>query len=336
MFKFIDLFSGIGGFRIAGERQGGQCVFSCEIDKIAKTVYYRNFKDTPYPDIRTLSVWDIPDYDVLFAGFPCQPFSISGLKRGFNDEKNGDLFFHLVRIIRDTQPKAFILENVKFFTKIQQGRAFRFAVETLERLGYKIYSKVLNSKYFGVAQSRERVFIVGIHKDFRGIFVFPEGKKDKVFLEQVLDKDAVDESLIFKGEVIFEKEDIKQNVFRPYRLGYVNRARQGERVYSVKGLSITISFSTGGVFSRTGGYLTPQGVRKLTVSEVKRLFGFPVKFSFEDVSYNQAISLLGNSVVVPLVEEILKNVLFVIGYEDFVEMGSLLGLSEFNPSLISS
>ncbi len=317
MFKFIDLFAGIGGFRIAGEKLGGKCVFSCEIDKTAREIYIKNFNDVPYPDIRTLSEFDIPDFDILFAGFPCQPFSIAGLKAGFSDLKNGDLFFHIVRILKYKKPKAFILENVKNFLSIDNGKILKLSIDLLNNLNYNIYFTILNSKYFRVAQNRERLFIVGIHKDFRDIFKFPKGEKNNfIVLENIIEKDVPDE-LIYNGRFIRVKDEIGTKVFRPYKIGIVNKGRQGERIYSIKGLSITISHSTGGIFSKTGGYLTPQGVRKLTVEEVKKLFAIPRNFSFDKISYNKAISLLGNSVVVNVVEAVLRNLLPVIDNKAF-------------------
>lgn len=313
-FRFVDLFSGIGGFRLAGEDLGGSCVFSCEIDRTAQDVYYKNFGDIPYPDIRKLSEFDIPDFDILFAGFPCQPFSIAGLKAGFGDLRNGDLFFHIVRILRYKQPKAFVLENVKNFINVNGGEDLSIAINTLNSIGYKVYFSVLNSKYFGVAQNRERLFIVGIHKDFKEDFHFPKGSKDNfLVLEDILDNEKnIPVELLYYGSFQRVKSDLRGKVFKPYKIGIVNKGRQGERIYSIKGLSITISHSTGGVFSKTGGYLTPQGVRKLTVNEVKRLFSFPENFNFDDVSYSKAISLLGNSVVVNVVKAILQNIIPII------------------------
>ncbi len=313
-FKFVDLFSGIGGFRLAGESLGGRCVFSCEIDKTAQEVYYKNFGDIPYPDIRKLSKFDIPDFDILFAGFPCQPFSIAGLKVGFEDLRNGDLFFYIIRILKYKKPKAFILENVKNFLSVNGGEDLSIAINTLNSLGYKVYFSVLNSKYFGVAQNRERLFIVGIHKDFKNDFYFPKGNKDNfLVLEDILDDDKnISIELLYDGDYQRVKDDLNGKVFKPYKVGIVNKGRQGERIYSIKGLSITISYSTGGVFSKTGGYLTPQGIRKLTVNEVKRLFSFPEDFSFGDISYSRAISLLGNSVVVNVVKTILQNIVSII------------------------
>jgi len=316
MFTFVDLFSGIGGFRLAGEKLGGKCVFSCEIDKTAQYVYYKNFKDIPFPDIRILPEVDIPDFDILFAGFPCQPFSIAGLKKGFSDLKNGDLFFHIARIIKYKKPKAFILENVKNFININEGRELRLTLELLISLGYKVYYQVINSKYFGVAQNRERLFIIGVHRDFKKSFTFPKGsKKNFVVVEDILEKNIPVE-LLYDGDFRRTKVDLRGKVFKPYRIGIVNKGRQGERIYSIKGLSITISHNTGGVFSNTGGYLTPQGVRKLSVNEVKKLFSFPENFSFDDISYNKAISLLGNSVVVNVVEAILKEILSITSNND--------------------
>ena len=181
----------------------------------------------------------------------------------------------------------------------------------LDSLFIALDNKILNSKFFGVAQNRERLFIVGIHKDYKNPFSFPNGANKKVFLKDILEKE-VDETLFYKGSYKLDKQDIEKNIFRPYRIGFVRKGRQGERIYSIKGLSITISHSTGGIFSKTGGYLTPLGIRKLSIEEVKKLFAFPANFSFETVNYNKAISLLGNSVVISVVEAVLKNTLEAI------------------------
>lgn len=310
--KFIDLFAGIGGFRIAAEELGGKCVFSCEIDKTSQYVYRKNFGDDPYPDIRELSPSELPDFDLLMAGFPCQPFSISGKREGFEDKRNGNLFFYIVDIAKVKQPPVLVLENVKNFYRHDNGRTFRIAKSLLENSGYNVYESVLNSKDFGLPQNRERVFIVAIHKDiyFRfdfGALTKPEKQEFKV-LEDILD-DHPGDVLFYKGDYVIIKSNPIYKVNRPYQIGYVGKGRQGERIYSVKGIAVTISHSTGGAFPKTGGYKTKEGIRKLTVSEVKRAFGFPSSFSFDGVGYGKAVALLGNSVAVNVVKAIL-DVLF--------------------------
>jgi len=315
MFTFADLFAGIGGFRLALEKLGGKCVFSCEINKNARKVYIENFNDELWGDIRDINEKRIPKFDILCAGFPCQPFSISGKGLGFNDPKNGDLFFHIVRIAKEIKPKALILENVKNFRTHNNGETFKTAKKLLEDLGYEVFSKVLNAKYFGLAQNRERLFIVAIRKEFGDDFKFSFPKNTKIIaVEDILDEEP-SENLFYRGEkgrVKILKPDLISKVHKPYQIAYVNSGRQGERIYSVKGLSITISHSTGGIFSKTGAYWTKEGIRKLSVSECKRLFGFPEEFSFSDLSESNSISLLGNSVPVNVVEEISKNLLKVL------------------------
>jgi len=307
--KFIDLFAGIGGFRIAAEKLGAKCVFSCEIEKNAQKVYFDNFNDIPYPDITKLNPYDIPDFDILFAGFPCQPFSIAGKRKGFEDEKNGNLFFYISDIAKAKKPPVLILENVRNFLTHDNKNTFKVVKTILEDLGYNVYGDILNSKFFNLAQSRERVFIVAIHKDIKFKYDFEKLKNDAkknceiIVVEDILDDDF-DESLLYNGDYTVLKEDIEEKVHKPYQIAYVKKGRQGERIYSVKGTSITISHSTGGVFPKTAAYKTKEGIRKLSVNEVKRLFGFPNEYKFKDVTYNKAISLLGNSVPINVVEAV--------------------------------
>jgi DNA (cytosine-5)-methyltransferase 1 len=198
-FKFIDLFAGIGGFHIAMDENGGECVFASEIDKFARQTYEHNFKNKSpeifkkglfNEDITDLSLdyKDIPNFDVLCAGFPCQPFSHAGLKQGFEDKSRGTLFFKIQAIVRAkiegnktaknvTIPKVLLLENVKGFRNHDKGNTFKVVKETLEDLGYKVQEEILNSKHFGVPQNRERIFIVAWHKEsvLKDKFEFPFG-----------------------------------------------------------------------------------------------------------------------------------------------------------------
>jgi DNA (cytosine-5)-methyltransferase 1 len=311
--KFIDLFAGIGGFRLAAESFGAKCVFSCEIEKNAKKVYKDNFNDEPYPDITKINPKDIPDFDILFAGFPCQPFSIAGKKKGFEDEKNGNLFFYIRDIAEIKRPPVLVLENVRNFLTHNNGNTFNTVKKSLELLDYNIYADVLNAKYFNLAQSRERVFIVAIHKEYDFKYDFKKLKDDAkkicevVVLEDIIE-DEVNENLFYTGEYKILKEEPEERVHCPYQIASVKKGRQGERIYSIKGTSVTISHSTGGVFSRTGAYKTPKGIRKLSINEVKKLFGFPDNYKFNNVSYNKAISLLGNSVPVNTVKAVIEPI----------------------------
>ncbi len=311
--KFVDLFAGIGGFRIAAEELGGECVFSCEIEKNAKKVYRDNFKDEPYSDITKINPREISDFDILFAGFPCQPFSIAGKRKGFEDEKNGNLFFYIRDIVEVKRPPVLVLENVRNFLTHDSGNTFITVKKLLEELDYNVYADILNSKFFNLAQSRERVFIVAIHKDYDFTYDFKKLKEDAkkncnvVVLEDIIEKE-VDATLFYDGDYEIIKKETNERVHGPYQIAKVKKGRQGERIYSVKGTSVTISHSTGGVFSKTGAYKTPEGIRKLTVNEVKKLFGFPDSYEIKDVSYNKAISLFGNSVPVNVVKAVINPI----------------------------
>lgn len=173
MFKFIDLFSGIGGFHQGASWAGGKCVLASDIDKIANQTYKENYGIEPKGDIYEIKGEDIPDFDLLCAGFPCQAFSQVGQRKGLDDER-GILIFQVVRILNEKRPKAFILENVKGLLSIQGGEIYRMIVERLENEGYKVYTKVLEAKDYGTPQLRKRLFFVGIRKDFDVEFTFPE------------------------------------------------------------------------------------------------------------------------------------------------------------------
>ena len=159
--RFIDLFAGIGGFRLGFEQAGYECVFSSELDKDCQLVYQNNFGDKPFGDVTKIQTNDLPDFEVLLAGFPCQPFSISGRKKGFEDTR-GTLFFEICRIIDAKKPQVVVLENVKHLIHHDQGNTFKTIIQTLEDLGYFVSHALLNSKDFGVPQNRERIIIVAV------------------------------------------------------------------------------------------------------------------------------------------------------------------------------
>ena len=175
MFKFIDLFCGLGGIRIPFAELGGESVFSSDIDKYARITYEHNFNEIPWGDITKIDEKDIPSFDILLAGFPCQPFSNAGLKKGFDDTR-GTLFFDILRITKYHKPKVLFLENVKGFKNHNKGTTFNIIKENLENLGYQVNSKVLTAKNFGVPQNRERIYIVAF-LDKNISFNFPENSK---------------------------------------------------------------------------------------------------------------------------------------------------------------
>ena len=180
-FKYIDLFAGIGGIRMPFQNLGGKCVFSSEIDKYAAQTYEANYGEKPSGDITQINAESIPNFDILLAGFPCQAFSIAGKRKGFEDTR-GTMFFEVERILEEKKPKSFLLENVKGLTNHDHGRTFKIMLDILEnKLGYKVYYKVLNAKNFGLPQNRERIMIVGF-KNHNIDFKFPEeiNKETKV------------------------------------------------------------------------------------------------------------------------------------------------------------
>ncbi len=196
-FTFIDLFAGIGGIRIPFEELGGKCVFTSEWDKYSQKTYYSNFGEVPFGDITQIQPEDISPHDLLLAGFPCQPFSQAGLKKGFEDTR-GTLFFNIATILNYHRPKAVLLENVKRFGTHGGGRTFKTVKNTLEYLGYKVFVKVLNAKDFGVPQNRERIFIVGFQDNVNFKFPKPTGIKTcvgNIFEKEIDDKYTISDKL---------------------------------------------------------------------------------------------------------------------------------------------
>lgn len=304
---FIDLFAGIGGFRIALESLGAKCVYSNEVDKNAIKTYESNFGSISSLDIRSVNESDIPDHDILCAGFPCQPFSISGKQKGFCDER-GTLFFEILRILKKKQSKIVLLENVKNLLSHDNGRTFKVMKQSLENLNYEVSYKVLDASNFGVPQKRERLYIVCFKKDFlKRQFVFPTPfMLNSTVYDILIDDNKELDRLYFdinKLNISYcnKNNNLTNTNNKPIRLATINKGGQGERIYDVKGVAITISSSGGGMFSRTGAYYVNGRVRKLHPRECARLMGFPDNYKLSK-SYNIAYKQLGNSVVVDVLQ----------------------------------
>lgn len=301
---FIDLFAGLGGFRVALESLGGKCVFSSEWDKHAQVVYEKNFGEVPSGDITCIDEKDIPNHDILCAGFPCQAFSVSGNRRGFEDSR-GTLFFDVARIVKEVKPKVVFLENVKNFASHDNGKTLEVVQSTMEGLGYTFHSKVLSATDFGIPQKRERIYMVCFRKDVDdSLFSFPESFDLVKHVEDFI-LESVDESklaCIPTKELPTLKDDDTYSS-SPVRLGQINKGSQGERIYSTKGSAITFSAYGGGKFSKTGGYLVGDIVRKLHPRECAKLMGYPNSHIMAE-SYSQAYKQLGNSVVVDVLQYI--------------------------------
>ena len=311
-FTFIDLFAGIGGFRIAMQNLGGKCVFSSEWDEKARQTYEANFGEVPFGDItKEETKKHIPDkFDILCAGFPCQPFSIAGVSKkkslgretGFLDKTQGTLFFDVADIIRRHRPRAFFLENVKNLVSHDKGNTFKVIKETLEKLDYCVFYSIINAKHY-VPQNRERIFIVGFdQKDFgrNTVFEFPEQPETKPKLRQILDDD-VDDSFTLSDKLwhylqqYAEKHKAKGNGF-------------GFGLADPDGISRTLSAR---YYKDGSEILIPQSgknPRKLTPRECARLMGYPKDFVINAVSKTAAYKQFGNSVAVPLVQAIAEKI----------------------------
>lgn len=312
-FRFIDLFAGIGGIRLAYQKEGGQCVFSSEYDKFAKVTYEANFGEVPFGDITAIDEKTIPDHDVLLAGFPCQPFSIAGVSKknslgrnhGFLDETQGTLFFDIARILDEKKPKAFMLENVKNLVTHDKGRTFKVIYNTLKELNYTVFFSVLDGKHF-VPQHRERIIIVGFNKAYFGDnvnFEFPKLPKPKRIIGEILEGDpdakyTLSDQLWSYLKTYAEKHKAKGNGF-------------GFGMTDLNGISRTLSAR---YYKDGSEILIPQGginPRRLTPRECARLQGFPDEFVIP-VSDNQAYRQFGNSVVMPLINSVAKQVVKVL------------------------
>ena len=305
--NFIDLFAGIGGFRIALENQGANCVFSSEWDKYAQMTYKENFGDIPQGDITKIKETDIPKHDILCGGFPCQAFSISGKQRGFKDTR-GTLFFDIARIVEHHQPKVLFLENVKNLTKHYHGNTLKIILRTLEDLGYNVFYEVLKASYYSVPQARERIYIVCFRKDL-GItnFDFPKPTNKKIYVKDILEDDIkAKDCIVNRTDVKFWKKDETPSL-KPIQIGQINNGGQGERIYSINGHAITLSAYGGGVAGKTGAYLVNGNIRRLTPRECARVQGFPEWFKIP-VSKSQAYKQFGNSVSVPVIDAVFKQI----------------------------
>jgi len=306
---FIDLFAGIGGFRIALESLGLNCVFSSEWDKYAQKTYYENFGENPAGDITKIDEKDIPSHDILCAGFPCQAFSISGKQKGFEDTR-GTLFFDIARIAKYHRPKVLFLENVKNFERHNDGSTLKAVLRVLDELGYFTFYKVLNASLYGVPTSRERIYFVCFRKDL-GVpnFSFPEPTLDKIYLKDILERNIdFSEYEIRRKDIKLTKKGEQRLSLRPLQIGTMNNGGQGERIYSIQGHAITLSAYGGGAAAKTGAYLIDGKVRKLTPRECARLMGFPDGFKIP-ASRSQAYKQFGNSVAVPVLTKITKQIL---------------------------
>lgn len=308
-YTFIDLFAGLGGFRIALESLGAKCVYSNEWDVPVQQVYTDNFGDVPEGDITKVDEFSIPDHDILCAGFPCQAFSISGKQRGFEDSR-GTLFFDVARIVKAKKPKIVFMENVKNFASHDNGRTLEVVKNTMEELGYTFNQRVLNAVDYGVPQKRERIYMVCFRKDLNiSQFSYPKPFKLTKHVEDFLlsDEKLVEHLYVDRPDTYYNDTKDDKYSDKSIRLGIVNKGGQGERIYSTKGIAITLSAYGGGIFAKTGGYLINGRARKLHPRECARIMGYPDNYKICS-SANQAYQQFGNSVVIDVLQYIAKEI----------------------------
>ncbi|GMO68022.1 MAG: DNA cytosine methyltransferase [Endomicrobiia bacterium] len=312
MYKFIDLFCGVGGFRVALEKRGLECVFSSDIDRWAQEAYKKNFGEKPAGDITEISASKIPKHDILCAGFPCQAFSISGKRAGSSDPR-GKMFYEIHRIAKYRKPLALLLENVKNILTINGGDVMKTIETKLGEIGYDLHKRVLNASYFGIPQARQRVYFVALRKDMKKLanpsLEWPKGNEKEVFLGDILEKEVDKDFFIDRKRKdirILKRENEVKKRLAPIRVGIVNKGGQGERIYSPKGHAVTQSAYGGGVGARTGLYKTKQGIRRLTITECKKVMGFSAKHYVSDGT--QGYQQLGNAVVPEMIGRVYDGI----------------------------
>jgi len=294
VLKTIDLFAGIGGIRLGFQELGCENVFTSEWDKDAQKVYEANFHEKPFGDITLINPLEIPDHDILLAGFPCQPFSILGAKQGFADTR-GTLFFNIEEILRVKQPTAFLLENVKQLKTHDRGNTLKIILEKLQELGYFVHYKILNALDFGLPQKRERIIIVGFKENLQ--FDFPKPLNFYQPLTTILEQDLEIDQKLFASQKIVEKrrERLKSVPFFP-SIWHENKAG------NISVLPFSCALRAGGSYN----YLLVNGDRRLSTREMLRLQGFPEDFKI-NVSYTAMRKLTGNSVAVPVIKAVAKE-----------------------------
>ncbi len=311
-FRTIDLFAGIGGIRIGFERAGFTTVFSNDFDQQCKITYDANFPTSKLvvEDITKIDPADLPDFEYLLAGFPCQPFSVAGYQEGFNDKRGrGNLFFYIARIIKERQPVGFLLENVKNLKGHDGGKTFSIIEKTLEDLGYHIQSRVLNTMEYGnIPQNRERIYIVGFKKKIHADrFEFPKMRKLANKVTDLLENNISDK-YYYNGKPLYEK--IKSGVVDEGKVYQWRRKYVRENKSNV---CPTLTANMG-----MGGHNVPiikdkKGIRKLTPTECARLQGFPKDYVLPPIADSALYKQIGNSVSVPVVEAVAKEIRRAVG-----------------------
>ena len=310
--KYIDLFCGLGAFHTAfnninltQKTTQYTCVLACDVNDKVRSIYEENYGIRPYGDINQINIATIPDFDILCAGFPCQPFSIAGNQKGFQDETRGNLFYKILEIVDEKQPETLILENVKNLHTIHHGETFKTIKQSLVSRGYNVSYKVIDSRYYGCPQSRQRIYIVcckNTHYTFKNI------DAPIVPVSTIIDPTVTD---FFDYTDKYFLQPCRGNSMTKYYLinkQTGNGGRQGERVYNIEKCGPTICATSGGPGSKTGLYDFNGKIRKLTVTEALRMFGFDDGYKYDTLTNkNDMLFYLGNSIVVNVLEQIIND-----------------------------
>ena len=309
--RYIDLFCGLGAFHTAfnryNELQGDinyKCVFACDINDEVRKIYEENYGLKPEGDINNIDIATLPDFDILCAGFPCQPFSIAGKQKGFRDIKRGNLFYKILDIIDVKQPSILMLENVKNLQTIHDGSVFNVIKAELEHRGYNVSYKVIDSRYYNSPQSRQRIYIIC---DKNKTYQFREVNNPIVPVSSIIDPNITE---YMEYEKKYKLEKCNGNSMMKYKLINIKTGkggRQGERVYDIEKCGPTICASSGGPGAKTGLYDFNGKIRTLTVKESLQMFGFDMEYKCSFVSENNMLFYLGNSIVVNVLEELIKD-----------------------------
>ena len=294
--KFSDLFCGIGGFHYAAESLGLRCAFACDIDESAQAQYEHNFGIRPFGDIHEVKGDNIPEHDILFGGFPCQPFSIIGNRNGLQDGR-GTLIFEIVRILRDKRPKAFVLENVRQFSTLEKGAVIEQVMNALRGVGYGCQWKVLNALDYGLPQKRERTIIVGFNEpNMLDFFEWPEPAEEVKTLEDILEEDPDPRHRVSKY--------IRDRRRRAHKAAVSPSIWHENKAGNISSHPFSCALRSGASYN----YLLVDGVRRLTPREQLRLQGFPEEFEVIG-NDSQIRKQTGNAVPVPVVRAVIRSVL---------------------------
>jgi DNA (cytosine-5)-methyltransferase 1 len=327
--RYIDLFCGLGAFHTAFNTSSHfECVLACDIDEGVRKIYEANYGIAPFGDIRKLDIPNMPDFDLLCAGFPCQPFSIAGNGEGFEDKEKGNLFYDILNIIDGKKPNMCILENVKNLKTHDEGRTYDTITSELTKRGYIVSSRCCNAVDYGSPQARTRIFIVASKTPF----TIPEPTISSfTSVSEIIDKKVANEPptqrLKLQNYEMVEKAGVSKPgkphiLYDLYSKATGKGGRQGERVYDIDNVGITVCASSGGPGAKTGLYKVGDVIRRLTVGETLGMFGFPINYNFAGTTDENSLFYLGNSIVVNV------PLSFVSTLETYFGFGFGVGLSK--------